>query len=298
VAVASREGEGACFAAWVPLRTSAQPASIEHKDLHVETAPGPELHGRVALVVEDDDNAADLVRILLEAEGFAVLLATSAEEALEMAPQQGLDLITVDIQLPGIDGWQFLTGIRSDATLCTVPVVVISGMSLGPPVALAGGASAVLEKPVSRAALKKALTNLGFDDAQDQSITVLVVDDDPKAVEVIAAFLPIPAYATVRAYGGQEAIVLTRRMHPDLILLDLMMPDVTGFDVVHELRSDPSTADIPILVITARQVTALDRQVLNADASHAIHIIDKAGFSQSDFVDEVRRALPQRQKEH
>ena len=300
VAVASKPGEGTCIAAWIPLRTSAQPVLTERTDVQVETAAVPEIldHERVALVVEDDDEAASLVRILLEAEGFAVLRASSAEEALQMAPQQRLDLITVDIQLPGVDGWQFLTGIRSDATLCTVPVVVISGMSLGPPVALAGGASAVLEKPVSRAALKKALTNLGFDDAQDQSITVLVVDDDPKAVEVIAAFLPIPAYATVRAYGGQEAIVLTRRMHPDLILLDLMMPDVTGFDVVHELRSDPSTADIPILVITARQVTALDRQVLNADASHAIHIIDKAGFSQTDFVDEVRRALPQRQKEH
>ncbi|HEY5179461.1 MAG TPA: response regulator [Dermatophilaceae bacterium] len=120
---------------------------------------------------------------------------------------------------------------------------------------------------------------------------MLVVDDDAKAVEVIAALLPIPAYATVRAYGGQEAIVLAHRVHPDLILLDLMMPDVTGFDVVHALKSDPGTAGIPILVVTAKQVTALDRQVLNADPSHAIHVIEKAGFNRSDFITEVRRAL-------
>ena len=210
-----------------------------------------------------------------------------------MAPQQGLDLMTVDIQLPGIDGWAFLTSIRGNPTLAKVPVVVISGTSQGPPVALAGGAAAVLEKPVSRAALKEALTNLGFHDAQDQTCTVLVVDDDPKAVEVIAAFLPSPAYATVRAYGGQEAIVLARRMHPDLILLDLMMPEVSGFDVVHLLRSDPGTAGIPILVITAKQVTALDRQALNGDTDHVIHVIEKAGFNRTDFMAEVWRALPE-----
>jgi PAS domain S-box-containing protein len=288
VAVASEEGEGACFAAWVPLRTSAH---SERDDVPVERDAVPETSERVALVVEDDDSAAHLVRDLLEAEGFAVLRATSAEEALEMAPQQRLDLITVDIQLPGIDGWQFLTSIRGDANLATVPVVVISGTSHRPPVALAGGAAAVLEKPVSRAALKEALGNLGFRDAQDQTRTVLVVDDDPKAVELIAALLPIPAYATVRAYSGQEAIVLAHRVRPDLILLDLMMPDVTGFDVVHALKSDPGTAGIPILVVTAKQVTALDRQVLNADPSHAIHVIEKAGFNRSDFIAEVRRAL-------
>ena len=294
VAVASKEGEGACFAAWVPLRASAQPASIERQDLQVEMAPVADHHERVALVVEDDDNAADLVRILLEAEGFAVVRAFSAEEALQIAPHQGLDLITVDIQLPGIDGWQFLNAIRADTALGQVAVVVISGTSTGPPVALAGGAAAVLEKPVSRAALKEALTNLGFHDAQDQTITVLVVDDDPKAVEVIAAFLPVPAYAAVRAYGGREAIVLAHRVRPDLILLDLMMPEVSGFDVVHELGSDPATAGIPILVITAKQVTALDRQVLNGDTDHAIHIIEKADFNRADFMAEVRRALTRR----
>jgi CheY-like chemotaxis protein len=112
-------------------------------------------------------------------------------------------------------------------------------------------------------------------------------------VEVIAAFLPSPAYATVRAYGGQEAIVLARRMHPDLILLDLMMPEMSGFDVVHLLRSDPGTAGIPILVITAKQVTALDRQALNGDTDHVIHVIEKAGFNRTDFMAEVWRALPE-----
>jgi PAS domain S-box-containing protein len=292
VAVTSKEGEGACFAVWVPLRAPTPPALGGWGQLQARAVVDPQVHERVALVVEDEDNAADLVRILLEAEGFAVLRAPSAEEALQIAPQQDLDLITLDIALPGIDGWEFLAGIRADATLGKVPVVVISATSSGPPVALAGGAAAVLQKPVSRAALKEALGGLGFDDTADQTRTVLVVDDDPKAVEVIAASLPAPAYATVRAYGVQEAIVLAHRMRPDLILLALMMPKVSGFDVVHKLGSDPATAGIPILVITAKHVTATDRQALNSDPDHAIHIIEKSGFNRADFMAEVRRALP------
>ncbi len=101
------------------------------------------------------------------------------------------------------------------------------------------GASAVLQKPISRAQLKMSLTNLGLQPKPDETHTVLVVDDDPKAVEVIAAFLPPPAYTVVRAYGGAEAIALAQRIAPDLILLDLMMPGVNGFDVVEALKRDP-----------------------------------------------------------
>jgi CheY-like chemotaxis protein len=214
-------------------------------------------------------------------------------QALEMASQQDIDLITVDTERPGIDGWQFLATIREDATLAVVPLVVVSGACDGP-LALAGGAGAVLEKPVSAWALKLALGKLGFHEAKDQTRTVLVVDDDPKAVELIAAFLPIPAYVVVRAYGGQEAIALAHRVCPDLILLDLLMPEVSGFDVVRALKSDPSTSGIPVLVVTAREITALDRAVLNADPGHGIASIKETGFNASDFVAEVRRALPQR----
>jgi len=291
VAVASKEGEGTCFAAWVPLRRSVQPASMEHREVRVETAD-LEGHERVALVVEDDDEAAALVCIILESAGFAVLRASSTEEALAMAPQHGLDLITLNTQLAGIDGWQLLASIREDPTLGKVPVLVICGKADGPLV-LTDGAATALHKPISRAALKKALTTLGFYDPQDQTYTVLVVDDDPKSVDLIATYLPPPVYVTVRAYSGHEAIVLAHRVQPDLILLDLMMPHVTGFDVVQRLQDDPSTAGIPILVVTAREITALDQQVLNADPSQAVRIIEKVGLNRSDFLAEVRRALQQ-----
>jgi len=306
VAVASKEGEGTCFAAWVPLRAALQPTSVqptsvqptvqptstERRDLWAKTAADAESHGRVALVVEADDEAAALVRVILEAAGFAVLRASSAEEALAMAPQEGLELITLNTQLPGIDGTQFLANIREDPSLDKLPVVAICGDADGPLV-LADGATTVLQEPISRAALRKALTNLGFYDGQDQTHTVLVVDDDPKSVELIATYLPPPAYAMVRAYSGREAIVLAHRVQPDLILLDLMMPPVNGFDVVQALQDDPITAGIPILVVTARDVTSLDRQVLNADPGQAVRVIKKAGLNRTDFLAEVRRALHQ-----
>ena len=297
VAVASAEGEGARFSVWLPLRVAiagADPQRLAGPMGHVTEPTAAEQ--RVALIVEDDDRAADLVRLLLEAEGFSVLRARSAEEALEVAPQQPLSLITLDVQLPGMDGWEFLLRIRDLMSLANVPVVIIAGV-VDSNMALLGGAAAFLQKPISRAQLQSSLANLGLHAVHDQTRTVLVVDDDPKAVEVIATFLPTPEYAVVRAYGGAEAIILAQRLRPDLILLDLMMPDVSGFDVVEALQRNSETARIPILVVTAKQITAVDRAALNHDAANIVQIVEKAGFNRHAFMAEVRRALPTKGKD-
>ncbi|MDB5930669.1 MAG: hybrid sensor histidine kinase/response regulator, partial [Polaromonas sp.] len=294
VAVASAEGEGARFAAWLPLRTAGQAScAVPHgASADILAVNMAEPRQRVALVVEDNDQAADLVRLLLEAEGFTVLHAASAEAALLMAPQQALSLITLDIQLPGMDGWEFLLRLREIAKLAQVPVVVISGMADNH-MALNHGAAGILQKPVSRAQLKFSLTNIGLHPCAERIHTVLVVDDDPKAVEVIASFLPSPSYAVVRAYGGDEAVTLAQLLRPDLIVLDLMMPDMSGFEVVQALRRHGgSTACIPILVVTAKHITAQDRAALSGPHGEVIHIVEKSGFNRVQFIDEVRRALP------
>ncbi len=118
-----------------------------------------------------------------------------------------------------------------------------------------------------------------------------MVDDDSKAVEVIAAFLPTPAYAVVRAYGGAEAITLAQRLRPDLILLDLMMPQVNGFEVVEVLQRNPATAHIAILVVAAKTITAMDRAALSNNPDQVINIVEKSVFCQVRFIAEVRRAL-------
>ncbi|HET7689117.1 MAG TPA: response regulator [Nocardioidaceae bacterium] len=290
VAVASAEGEGAQFAVWLPV---LDPIDTDESHLVSGQRAGlvSDVRGQTALVVEDDDTAADLIRLLLEAEGFQVIRAASAEEALMVAPEHILSLITVDIRLPGMDGWAFLSRIRDNPAMSAVPVVIVAG-EIDSGLSLASGASAILQKPISRAQLKACLADRGLHEDQVATRTVLVVDDDPKAVEAIATFLPSPAYAVVRAYGGAEAITLARRLKPDLILLDLMMPEVSGFDVVDALKRVPSTAGIPILVVTAKQITEADRAALRGQGDNFIHIVEKAGFDRKAFLVEVRRALP------
>ena len=125
----------------------------------VMAAGGPEK--RIALVVDDDDRAADLLRLLLEAEGFAVIRAVSAEDALLLAPQQSLALITLDLEMYGVNGWQCLQKMRENGTLARAPVVIVSGRSVEN-IARSRGAAAALQKPISRARLKATLADLGL----------------------------------------------------------------------------------------------------------------------------------------
>jgi PAS domain S-box-containing protein len=251
VAVESAVAEGSRFTVWLPLRAlegdgvTSVPAEAAPRIEALEGAP-------LALVVEGDFKSADLIRVQLAAGGFDVLHAASAEAALVLAVQQPLALITLDIMLPNMDGWQFLSRIKKVPELRRIPVVIISiatdrnkGFSLG--------AAAVMQKPIARQELYEALVDLGLLPlSQGRTLKVLVVDDDPQAVELIALRVTGLASTVLRAYGGQEAIDVARRELPDVMVIDLMMPDVTGFDVVAALNEDPDTARIPILVVTAK----------------------------------------------
>jgi PAS domain S-box-containing protein len=289
VAVASSEGQGSIFAVWLPIR-SAYGDTIHFQVEDATRIPLRDATGNVALVVEDDDHAADLIRLLLEAEGFSVLRASSAEDALAAASLQPLSLITIDLELPGIDGWEFLLRIREFNALAHVPVVIIANV-VDAKMALASGAAAVLQKPIGRAQLSAALVRLGLQRVKFVTRTVLVVDNDPKAVEVIAAFLPISEYTVVRAYGGAEAIALAERLRPDLILLDLMMPDISGFAVVEALQRDPTTANIPIVIVTAKDMTTHDRSALDNGSDAVVEIVEKSALNRAEFVAGVRRAI-------
>ena len=290
VAAASAVGEGSRFTVWLPVREpqdDAPPSAV------AAAAPRPAARAgaRTALVVEDDPKSAALLRLQLEGEGFAVVQAASAEIALALAVEQPVALITLDILLPGMDGWEFLACIRQVPALKHIPVLIISivadrnkGFSLG--------AAAVMQKPISRLDLYEALVDLGLlPVAPGGTLSVLVVDDDPKAVELIAVRIQDLATTVLRAYGGQEAIDAARRELPDLIVLDLMMPDVSGFDVVEALKDQPATARIPVLVVTAKQVTAKDRATLDGNV---VAIMEKADFDRGRFIAEVRRAVVRR----
>ena len=287
VAVQSAVGEGSCFTVWLPLRA---PDSLSLAPLPGDTlaARRGTDNARTALIVEDDVKSADLIRVHLEAEGFSVLHARSAEAALVLAAQQPLALITLAIILPDMSGWDFLARIKQITALRQIPIVIISivadrnrGYALG--------AAAVMQKPMSRLELYESLVDIGlFPVSPGRTLKVLAVDDDPAAVELIAVRLQGIASTVLRAHGGQEAIDMARREMPDIIVLDLMMPEVNGFDVVEALNSQADTARIPIVVVTAKQVTAEDRNKLNGWVSA---IMEKAELDRDRFVAAVRRAM-------
>ncbi|MDH6237552.1 PAS domain S-box-containing protein [Cryobacterium sp. CG_9.6] len=296
VAVSSAEGQGALFAVWIPLRESFVGSDRQSADPQVRSALAtrsittPESRQRTALVIEDDEQSASLVRLLLEAEGFTVRNARSAEEAILLAPQQRLSLITLDIGLPGIDGWAGLQRLRDDPLVADVPVIVIAGLA-DAQIALTRGIASVLEKPLSRSEFRNTLNVLGLQTHEKQKPTVLIVDDDPRAVDLISTYLPTTDYVVVRAYGGREGIALAQRVRPDLILLDLVMPDLSGTDVVEELARTPGTASIPIVVITARDLTRAEHLILTGERAQPIRVIDKTGFNQVTLIEEVQNAL-------
>ncbi len=283
VAVESTMGEGSCFSVWLPLRVSMEERAAPRAPRSEMRAGAP-----TALVIEDDFKSAELVRVQLEAEGFNVLHAASAEAAMVLAVQQPLSLITLDILLPHMDGWEFLRRIKQVPSLSQVPIVVISIVA-DHTKGLALGAAAVMQKPISRQELYDSLVELGLlYVAKGQTLKVLVVDDDPKAVELIAVRILGLAGTVKRAYGGREAIDAARQELPDVIVLDLMMPEVDGFEVVSALKQSPDTARIPILVVTAKQVTAEDRTRL---AGNVTTIMEKADFNHARFTTEIRRAM-------
>ena len=197
-------------------------------------------------------------------------------------------MITLDIMMPGIDGWKFLRQLKKIPALRLVPVVIISILA-DRTKGFALGAAAVMQSPVTRKELTASLAELGLSPVEgDRSIKVLVVDDDPEAVELIALRMRGLAKVVLRAYNGGDAIDIARRELPDLIVLDLMMPGINGFEVVEALNESESTCHIPVMIVTAGEVSADDRARLNGSVSS---LLGKSGLDERRFLGEVRRAM-------
>ena len=297
VAVESAVGIGSAFTLWLPLHQSGPvaatvtPRAVRERGARgvrdVRGSEGSSGH-RVALVVEDDFKSADLIRVQLEAEGFSVLHAASAEAALVIAVQQPLALITLDIMLPNMDGWEFLSRIKLVAALRNIPVVIISIVAdHGRGFAL--GAAAVMQKPLSRQDLYESLVGIGlFPVAPGGTLRVLVVDRDVDALTLVADRIMGLATTVLRASDGAQAIEIARHDRPDLIVLALMTPEVNGFAVVNALNELDDTARIPIIVVTDEQFSASDILRLSGAVTS---IMDRTGLDQNRLSSEIRRAL-------
>lgn len=299
VAVTSAPGHGSCFAVWLPWRDV--PAEAGEQATATPGAPGTamELPQRAAeavavpsdsirrvLVIEDDKQAEKILRAQLEKAGFQVTCTSDAERGLEMAEQEQPDLITLDLLMPGMNGWEALDRIKANPALCSVPVVIVSIIA-DQTKGFVLGAAQVLQKPVARKTLLNAIGELGVVSEIGQPLSVLMVGGDPQTVEMVEACFDGQNCNVIRAYGN-DAIKAAQAMRPDLVILDLIMPDISGFDIVEALKSRQDTADVPILIVTSKAITKADRKRLNG---FVMAIMEKERFSPGLFLAEVARAL-------
>jgi PAS domain S-box-containing protein len=238
------------------------------------------------LVVDDDNKARDLLRLHLEDAGFAVTVAGSGEDAIAKLAGLRPDLITLDINMPGMDGLGFLSHRAEDETLRGIPVLVVSSAD-GPEQALAVGAQAVLPKPIRRHEFLQVVTRM-LGSVKAQRPLVMVVDDDPKAVKIVTSYFSDEAVDVTSAYGGQEALDAIQNRRPDLLILDLMMPDVSGFEVLSQLRSRPETANLPVVILSAKELTVAEKSML---AQNVQAVFGKATASRGDLLEQVRSLL-------
>jgi signal transduction histidine kinase/CheY-like chemotaxis protein/CHASE3 domain sensor protein len=291
---------GTTFVVWLPWRPAGDEAQQALRDASPpepmelsalvrdadgkprEADPGAPL----ILVVEDDPRTATLMRAQLESNGYRVDVARSAEDGLTRAAALLPAALVLDIILPGRDGWDLLSQLKEQTQTQHIPVVIVS-ITAEARRGFALGASQVLTKPVSKDDLLAALAAVGLD-GQLPAARVLVVDDDPKAVTLVGKHLQSAGFVPMLAYSGREALEVVRQQRPALIVLDLMMPQLSGFDVIEALRGRSDTADIPIIVLTAKLLTAQDRALLSGRVQQ---VMEKSEFQPASLLAEVKRAL-------
>jgi len=264
VTVESTKAKGSTFTLRLPLELpnlkkepTPEPATLGATDL---TRP-------LVLVVEDNPEAAELLTRHLDAGGFRIDIARTGTEALAKASELKPVAITLDILLPEIDGWEVLTRLKQTEATRDIPVVVVSVVD-NPRLGRALGAVDYFVKPVDRDALLSRLDRYTFTTkVRQQEMRILLVDDEPANLELLESVLKPSGFTTSRALGGKEGIAMARSQKPHLILLDLMMPEVTGFDVVEAIRGNESTRSIPIMILTAKQLTDGDKKQLNGQVA-------------------------------
>jgi signal transduction histidine kinase/CheY-like chemotaxis protein len=284
VRVASDVGKGSVFTISLPLHAHRESADGQLAS-PVSAGVGDPKRPLV-LIVEDNSAAIELMSRNLERGGFRTVVARTGTEAIASARRLQPVAITLDILLPELDGWEVLTRLKHDPATSSIPVVVVSVVD-NPELGMALGALDYFVKPIDGAAFLKSLSRFNFRRALGRDeFRVLVVDDEPGNLEMLAGILEPAGFTVIAAAGGREAIELATQRLPDLILLDLIMPDVTGFDVVEALRANQSTHDTPIMVLTAKDLTDADKAQLNGQVST---ILNRRSTGASDLLGLLRQ---------
>jgi PAS domain S-box-containing protein len=278
ISAVSEPGSGTTFTIRLPAQVKVHPPAAapltEPPEQMVSEGLG------TVLVIEDDPATRDLLKRFLNKDGFRVQTVSEGEEGLRLARELQPDVITLDVMMPGRDGWAVLTELKADPALADIPVVMLTfvdNKNLG----YALGASDYLTKPIQR---KRLLAVLEKYRRHPQPGPVLVVEDDPDTQEILRRLLEKEGCQVIAAENGRVALERLAESQPMLILLDLMMPEMDGFQFIDRVRQHENWRTIPIVVITAKDLTKADRVRLNG---YVQEIIRKDACPPEELLAEV-----------
>jgi CheY-like chemotaxis protein len=282
VTVASEQGRGSTFTIRLPAEpAAASPAETVRDAARSSARPGS---GSMVLVVDDDQSVLDLTGRFLTREGFSVVTANGGHEGLRLARKLHPAAITLDVMMPDLDGWTVLAAIKGDPELADIPVILMTivdekkrGYSLG--------ATDYMVKPINRERLTHVLRNI----CRSVGRRVLLVDDDELLRRNMRTVLEQDGWQVSEAENGRVALARLAEATPDVVVLDLMMPEMDGFEFLVEMRNKEAWREIPVLVVTAKDLTAEDLSHLNGDVQR---VLQKDASKLDDLLKELGRILP------
>ena len=243
----------------------------------------------LVLVVDDDKNSNELLSIVLREAGFSVASSYNGKNILSVSKKLKPDIITLDILLPDTNGWLVLRQLKNDPMTASIPVLIIS-VTNNNELGIAFGATYSFTKPVRRAelvdSLKKITSKLRL-----ESPGVLIIDDDENTLELLHSMIEHEGFEVTKAHGGKEGLEkLFSEQQPDILILDLMMPEVSGLDIISSLRADARTKDIPLIVCTSGDFTGKNIDELNNELKeHLVSIMKKGTFGRKELINRIKQ---------
>jgi signal transduction histidine kinase/DNA-binding response OmpR family regulator len=285
IRVDSEEGKGSTFSFSIPDIYVGAPVDESEISTLVTGAAKPAANassgGPRILVVDDEAAAREFLTRVLTREGFEVITANDGRSGVDLARKLKPKAILLDVMMPGVDGWRALRELRDDAATADIPVIIQTVLD-EENFAYALGASGFLQKPISRGDLVEAM----HDVMSVNGDHILVVDDDRDAVDRTASLLEKDGWRVARAYDGRQAIAELERDAPAVVLVDLIMPGMDGYALIRAIRENPQWANIPVVVLTADDVSS-DR--VRRLATSTSEIVQKGGKPIADLVADLRR---------
>lgn len=285
VSVESRIGRGSCFTVELPCLVTEERV-MQHSPPRAQPRPlsAGDDSMPLVLVIDDDPSVHDLMQHYLAQQGFRMASAMGGEDGLRAAKTEHPVLITLDVMMPQMDGWAVLKALKNDPETAHIPVVmltIVDNRSMG----YALGVAEYLTKPIPRERLARVLDNYR---AAQGPTRVLVVEDDADTRAMMRRILEGEGWRVMEAANGRLAAACMDARPPDAVLLDLMMPEMDGFEFLECLRRDPRWCSVPVVIVTARDLTAEDRDRLNGAVEKILH---KGAHGKEGFMRELRQVL-------